>query len=309
VKALAIVMTAIALAGCAAGSGVDITSSSQATSTSSSSLTTRSTTVATVTTVPPAPTTTSSSTTTPPTSTTLPPGVTPPPEWLGTRPLPLDDEGDPMVMPTPDVMMDRRFTSPDVLPPPPTETFTATIASIPDEVLVRSTWEEGCPVALEDLSYLTMAFWGFDQEPHTGEMIVHADVAEEIVGVFETLYEARFPIETMEITSRQDLDAEPTGDGNETSAFACRPVTGSTSGWSQHAYGLAIDINPFHNPYVKGDLVLPELAGAYADRSWVRPGMIVEGDVVTDAFDAIGWGWGGRWTTLSDTQHFSRSGT
>ena len=75
-----------------------------------------------------------------------------------------------------------------------------------------------------------------------------------------------------------------------------------------HAYGLAIDVNTFHNPYVKGDLVLPELATAYLDRSNVRPGMILPGDAVVEAFAAMGWEWGGEWNTLKDYMHFSENG-
>ena len=69
-----------------------------------------------------------------------------------------------------------------------------------------------------------------------------------------------------------------------------------------------VDINPFHNPYLKGDLVLPELASAYIDRTDVRPGMIQPGDVVVEAFAAIGWAWGGDWNSLKDWMHFSASG-
>jgi len=87
----------------------------------------------------------------------------------------------------------------------------------------------------------------------------------------------------------------------------CRPAVGSDN-WSAHAYGLAIDVNPFHNPYLKGDLVIPELASAYTDREDVRPGMIVAGDVVTEAFADIGWSWGGNWNTLKDWMHFSTTG-
>jgi hypothetical protein len=36
--------------------------------------------------------------------------------------------------------------------------------------------------------------------------------------------------------------------------------------------------------------------------------MVLEGDIVTQAFDAIGWSWGGRWNTLKDYMHFSRYG-
>jgi hypothetical protein len=126
--------------------------------------------------------------------------------------------------------------------------------------------------------------------------------------VFRRLYEARFPFEELRVTPRSELDAPPTGDGNDTGAFVCRPTTGSDATYSQHAYGLAIDLDPFQNPYDKGDLVLPELASAYLDRDRVRPGMITPDGVVVRAFASIGWTWGGTWSSLKDYQHFSRTG-
>ncbi len=183
----------------------------------------------------------------------------------------------------------------------------ATIEPVSDEVLARSTWAPGCPVEPEDLAYLTLSYWGFDQQPHTGEMIVHRDVAEAIVGVFEKIHEARFPIEEMRVVRLEELDALPTGDGNNTTGFVCRPVVGG-SRFSEHASGLAVDINPFHNPYRKDEIVLPELAGHYLDRSLAQPGMILDGDVVVEAFAAIGWGWGGHWRSLEDYHHFSHNG-
>ncbi|HEU4749801.1 MAG TPA: M15 family metallopeptidase [Acidimicrobiia bacterium] len=139
------------------------------------------------------------------------------------------------------------------------------------------------PVTVEELVYMTLTHYGFDGRFHTGELILNASVVEDVKEVFRKLHEARFPIEQMRVITAEEIDAHPTGDWNDTTSFVCRPAVGSTS-WSQHAYGTGIDINPFHNPYVKGDLVLPELASAYLDRENVRPGMIVEGDVVTSAF-------------------------
>lgn len=262
-----------------------------------------------VSTTAPPPTTTAapSTTATTTTTTTLPPGVAPPPEWLGSRPLAVDATGDPMASATPPELSDRRFTSADILPPPPDGEFRSSIGAVTPEVAARSTWNEECPVPLEDLAYLTVTFVGFDQRPHTGELIVNAAAADDMVEVFHALFEERFPIEQVAITTLDDLDAEPTGDTNVTTAFVCRPVTGG-SGWSEHAYGLAIDVNPFHNPYLRGDTVLPELAGDYLDRRRDLPGMITEGDAVTRAFDAIGWEWGGRWSSLKDWQHFSLHG-
>lgn len=229
------------------------------------------------------------------------------PAWLGTRVLPLRADGFGEVQATPPELVDRRLPPATALPPPPDGRFRLTIDPVPDAVVARSTWSPACPVALGDLRYLTLTYWGFDARPHTGELLVAASVAEDLGGVFARLHAARFPIEQMVVTTPAELDAPPTGDGNTTAAFVCRPTTGAT-GWSQHAYGLAVDLNPFHNPYERGDLVLPELASAYTDRTWLRPGMIIRGDVVTEAFADIGWGWGGNWNSLTDTQHFSANG-
>lgn len=136
---------------------------------------------------------------------------------------------------------------------------------------------------------------------------MHATAADAVTTVFRHLYRERFPIEEMRVVSPPELDALPTGDGNNTTAFVCRPARGSTS-WSQHAYGLAIDVNPFANPYVRGDVVLPELASAYTNRSWRRPGMHHPGGPAVRAFAAIGWQWGGNWSGLKDWMHFSANG-
>lgn len=229
------------------------------------------------------------------------------PDWLGTRELPRRGDGFGEVRETPDELVDRRLPPREHLPPPATESFEATVVEPPDEVLERSTWRADCPVARDELRYVTLSFWGFDGRPHTGELLVHRSAAEDLVGVFEALYVERFPIEEMRIVAREELDAPPTGDGNVTTAFVCRSsVAGAT--WSEHAFGLAVDVNPFHNPYVRGDLVLPELAGAYVDREAHRPGMIRPGDVVVEAFADIGWKWGGTWRSSRDWMHFSASG-
>ena len=232
--------------------------------------------------------------------------------WVvGATPLPKGPDGKPLVLPTPEALRDRRLPTVDRLPPPAADApYASASAPINPAVAARmgTTWQPGCPVALADLRYLTLSFWGFDGRPHTGELVVNASVADDVRKVFGRLFAARFPIEEMRIVEPADLAAEPTGDDNGTAAFVCRPVRGSTSGFSAHSYGLAVDINPFQNPYKKGASVLPELAGAYLDRTQDRPGMIKRGDVVTRAFAGIGWTWGGSWTSTKDTMHFSSNG-
>lgn len=243
------------------------------------------------------PTTASPTPTTPPTPE--------PPVWLGTRVLPEVADGYGEVQSTPAELNPRVFSLPDTLEPLPGTGFAHTIQTpAPQAVVARSTWTESCPIARDDLAWVQLTFWGFDDARHTGELLLDRRVADDVVQVFAELYEAEFPIEEMRITTSAELDLPPTGDGNNTGAFVCRATTGGTS-FSQHAYGRAVDINPFQNPYVKGERVLPELASAYLDRSEVRPGMILPDGVVVQAFRDIGWGWGGTWRSLKDLHHFS----
>lgn len=244
-------------------------------------------------------------TTTPLTTTTAAPLAMPRPDWLGTRVLPTGPDGFAVAQPTPPELVDRRLETPDHLPPPPTQAFRAEVSEVPDDVLVRSTWRPECPVPREELRRVLLTFWGFDGEVHTGELLVRADAVDAVVAGFARLHRQRFPIEEMRIVEPAELDAPPTGDGNNTTAFVCRPSRGSGS-WSEHARGRAVDINPFHNPYVRGETVLPELATAYVDRNVLRPGMLTVDEVA--GFIGAGWGWGGHWRSLLDNMHLSANG-
>ena len=241
------------------------------------------------------------------TTTTLGPDRYARPKWLGTRLLELDSNGFGVITATPPELVDRQLATIDFLPPPDSSAFEFALGPIPADVLVRSTWHEGCPVTVGELAYVTMSHVGFDGRVHTGEMIVNTTFAADVVKVFKALFEVGFPIEEMRVVRADELDLHPTGDGNNTTSFVCRDAVNTTR-WSQHAYGLAVDVNPFHNPYLKGDLVLPELASAYLDRDDVRPGMILTGDVVTSNFADMGWSWGGEWTSIKDWMHFSSNG-
>jgi D-alanyl-D-alanine carboxypeptidase len=193
-----------------------------------------------------------------------------------------------------------------------TATPTATVSSTPTPVSyayrvnavtaeqLPYTYTDGCPVPVEDLRLLTVTHHGFDGTPRTGELVVHVEQADAVGRIFGRLYDAGFPIERMRLVDAYGGSTEASLADNNTSGFHCRPVTGGTR-WSEHAYGWAIDVNPVQNPYVRGDLVLPESGRAFLDRSIAVPGLILEGDPVVAAFAAEGWTWG-------DYQHFSLTG-
>ena len=189
---------------------------------------------------------------------------------------------------------------PQVLP------FAATIKTVTAQDL-HASWRPGCPVPVEQLRAIDVRHFGNDGAVHTGRLIVAANLANGMVEMFRDLYNARYPIERMEPIDVYGGDDMRSMRANNTSAFNCRAVTGGT-GWSEHAYGRAIDVNPFVNPYVKGSTVLPPESAPYADRSRNDPGMIHSDDAVVRAFAKRGWSWGGYWSSLKDYQHFSTSG-
>lgn len=228
---------------------------------------------------------------------------------VGASPLPLRADGFGQVLPTPKVLRNRRIATVDLLPPPTDGRFHSSVGLVTAALALRmgDTYQVGCPVPLAALRYLTVSFRGFEGRAHTGEIVVAATVAAQVVRFFQTLYDGGFPIEQMRLPTTADLTAPPTGDGNDTAGFVCRAARGQTS-FSAHAYGLAIDVNPFQNPEIKGDLVLPELASAYTDRSWVRPGMFLPRSSAVRAFTSAGWTWGGTFRSLKDYMHFSQTG-
>jgi hypothetical protein len=189
-------------------------------------------------------------------------------------------------------------------------TYECRIEPVPvgDVVGAGGSWHPGCPIAPSDLRMLTLSYWGFDDRPHLGRLVVHADVSSQVARVFRILFERRFPIERMGTLEAYGGDDGASMAANNTAGFNCRPSTGNAQRWSEHAYGHAIDVNPLQNPFVGASGVLPAAGAHYLNRSLAAKGLIHDGDVAVRAFESIGWRWGGRWTEPRDYQHFSLSG-
>lgn len=189
---------------------------------------------------------------------------------------------------------------------PPYRAVVRTLSTQERADMTPAVWRRGCPVGLAALRHVSLPFVGFDGRVRRGALVVHNSAARDVVAVFRALYRARFPIRRVQPIQRYDGDDFASIEADNTSAFNCRRATGSSS-WSQHAFGRAIDLNPLENPYVAGETTSHPGSVPYLDRR-PRRGVIVEGGVVTRAFDARGWGWGGRWSGVVDYQHFSAEG-
>ena len=156
---------------------------------------------------------------------------------------------------------------------------------------------------------MQLSYWGFDDQPHVGTIVVSTDVVPDVVTVFSALFSQRFPIRQMApVTAFGGSDPASMAADN-TSGFNCRnAVAPGPPQWSTHAYGEAIDVNPVENPYLEGGTVQPDAGSAYLDRAVARPGMAVADGPLVAAFASVGWRWGGGWPEAPDYQHFSKSG-
>ena len=196
--------------------------------------------------------------------------------------------------------------------------FAGRISRLPSSLrreMRGTTWKPGCPVPLTDLRLLRFNYWGFHGEGKRGPMVVHESVAADVLWVFRQLFKARFPIKRVALTREfvpEEFEPRISSRRSVTASFNCRPVItplGPGEDFSQHAYGLAIDINPVQNPFVTADgFVRNRMARPYLDRSKRLTGMIHHHDIVVRSFAAIGWSWGGRWSGGKDYMHFSRTG-
>ena len=195
-------------------------------------------------------------------------------------------------------------TSPVIIP----DELIFTAEPLPEYVLdiIRGrSFRDYAPFDYSFLSYLTITHVDFDGNRRIGNLIVAAEIAEEVLDIFREIYDYGFPIQRMRLIDFYGAQDYFSMADNNSVAFNFRTIAG-TNTLSRHAFGMAIDINPVQNPYIRGGTVWPAAGRAYMDRADVRPGMIVRGDVVYRAFTSRGWTWGGNWRSPRDYHHFER---
>ncbi len=170
-------------------------------------------------------------------------------------------------------------------------TFVEAISGVDDE----------CPEwILNNQVLIDVVYFGFDEKIHRGQVVADARVAGDLQKVFMLMLITGFPLESVIPISELGWDDFQSMELNNTSAFNYRTVPFS-SNLSNHAYGLAIDINPLQNPYYTGTQVFPE----NAEYDPFAPGTLYEGHLVVRLFRHLGWRWGGDWRE-KDYQHFDK---
>ena len=187
--------------------------------------------------------------------------------------------------------------------------YTCSIAPIASNIKSRvvkgGSWHKGCPVGLDKLSYLQLKYWDFKGKERVGELIVNSTISNKVCKVFGSLYSSSYPIRQMRLVSDFKANDNTSMKADNTSAFNCRLMTGSKIKWSNHSFGLAIDLNPLENPYIsKSGKVSPKEAAKFVKRVHTNKAVLLKDDVAVKAFIDAGFIWGGSWHTIKDYQHF-----
>ena len=134
-----------------------------------------------------------------------------------------------------------------------------------------NSYKKDCRVLRFSLRYLHLLHYTEDGRIKLGEMICHKDIADDLTDIFRKLFEAKYPIENMQLIDNYGADDIRSMEHNNTTCFNYRTVAGLKK-LSNHSLGKAVDINPLYNPYVKRRQdgtykVSPEKGRKYADRT------------------------------------------
>lgn len=191
-----------------------------------------------------------------------------------------------------------------------------TVSDIDDQTFSRmqkgGSYPAGCTIARSELRYLQVLHYNYNGKIVKGELVCNKAIANKMREIFKELFLVKYQIERMELIDNYKANDEASMSANNTSCFCYRVVSGSKV-LSKHARGMAIDINPLHNPMVKyrnGKMtsVAPntDVARKYANRTARLPHIIDTSDACYKIFKKYGFFWGGTWRTVKDYQHFEK---
>jgi peptidoglycan LD-endopeptidase CwlK len=187
-------------------------------------------------------------------------------------------------------------------------------SNITPEQAIRANPSKGqCPARiLRQQCLLTVHYVGFDGQLHRGQIVVHEDATTDIHDFFALAEKLTFPISGVVPLAHPDYtwDRDQTVlRANLTYGFNYRPVHG-TGRLSDHSHGLAIDVNPMQNPYIRhGDKPLHWPSVVWSPKA---PGTLTATHPLVRLMESRGWTWSGHehvtpeGHTVIDYMHFGR---
>lgn len=182
--------------------------------------------------------------------------------------------------------------------------------------IINKSYRENPNISLDDLVYIKLNYYNFDNKIVEGEIIVNKLIKEETINIFRELFDNKYQINSIKLIDDYWLEDGITSDENSikhnnSSAFNYRKVP-RTNRLSNHALGLAIDINPRQNPYImfvddKPDYSMFDEEEEYFAKNRVGDHVINHDDLCYKVFTKYGFEWGGDWEKPIDYQHFQKN--
>ena len=168
-----------------------------------------------------------------------------------------------------------------------------------------------CPPEILDKQVaLAIKFYGFDGQYHDGIIEINRLVVDDIEQFFAIAIKLKFPIEKVSPASDAlyEWNDEQLMMANVSSGFNYRLVAG-TDNVSLHGQGLAFDINPIQNPYIRyknGQVIVAPKSATWEPG---MPGTLTNNHPLVILMKEKNWEWGGDWKVESgriDYQHFQK---
>ncbi|MCO4781664.1 MAG: M15 family metallopeptidase [Candidatus Cloacimonetes bacterium] len=167
---------------------------------------------------------------------------------------------------------------------------------------------EDCPQSvINELRLIKVEYLNFDQDVKSGYLLVHQTLAKDVQEIFKQLLNIKFLIQMVKPLSDplfwddDHWSDELSMQHNNTCSFNYRKINGKNK-LSTHALGMAIDINPLQNPWVKDDHIIPSNA-SYDPKA---KGTFFKDSLAVKIFEEKGFFWGGNFNELKDYHHFER---
>lgn len=181
-----------------------------------------------------------------------------------------------------------------------------------EEMLLQNPGMEAPPDILKELECENIVYYGFDGKVHQGQIVMHKKAIPDVILFFEQAFLLGFPVKSVIPTAdiKYQWNDEVSCDDNNSSGYNFRYIGGTTR-ISKHALGLAFDINPVQNPYIKYDENAQELWRAPKDAGYDESvaGTLFASHPLVLLLKSKGWKWGGDWKKEEgpvDYQHFEK---
>lgn len=155
---------------------------------------------------------------------------------------------------------------------------------------------------IDKLCLLDVRYRAFDGRLHQGQLVIHREIKQDIVEIFALIERTEFPVFQVVPIVRYDWSDDLSMADNNTSAFNYRLVQG-TDRLSNHAFGKAVDINPYLNPVIDEDGRIDPPGASYIP---THVGTLDDLHPVVREFLIRGWRWGGHFRPKKDYHHFDK---